>query len=98
MLVKVHKLNEKTVVAVCDEDLLGRFFEEGELILDVKESFYNGEKKSDAEIGDLMRNADQINVVGEKSVKLALDEELITKKDIKKVKGIPHCQAILIHE
>ncbi len=97
MLVKIHKLNNRTLVAVCDEDLLGRTFEEGETVLEIKKSFYEGEKKSDVEIGDLMRNADIINVVGNKSIKLALEEELITKEEIKEVQGIPHVQIILEH-
>lgn len=97
MLVKIHKLNNRTLVAVCDEDLLGRAFEEGDLFLDVKKSFYEGEKRSDVEIGDLMRNADIINVVGNKSIKLALEEELITQEEIKEIQGIPHAQIILEH-
>ncbi len=98
MLVKIHKLNDKTLVAVCDEDLVGRIFEEKNLVLDLKRSFYEGEKKGDAEVGDLIRNADQINVVGKKSIKLALDEELITKEEIKYVDGIPHTQVILTQD
>lgn len=98
MLVKTHKINEKTLVAVCDEDLVGRVFEENGLVLDVKRTFYDGEIKSEIEIGDLIRNADQVHLVGEKSIKLALDEELITTKEIKLVGGIPHSQIILIHD
>ncbi|MBI5065121.1 DUF424 family protein [Candidatus Woesearchaeota archaeon] len=97
MLVKIHKLNNRTLVAVCDEDLLGRAFEEKNAFLDIKRSFYEGEKRSEVEIGDLMRNADMINVVGNKSIKLALEEELITKEEIKEVQGIPHVQIILEH-
>lgn len=98
MLVKIHKLNKQSIVAICDEELVGKIFEEGNLILDVKKSFYDGDKRSDVEIGDLMRNADQINVVGKRSVNLALEEELISEEDIKYVNGIPHVQIILIHD
>ncbi|MBI4918363.1 DUF424 family protein, partial [archaeon] len=69
MLVKIHKLNDKTLVTVCDEDLVGRVFEENNLILDLRRNFYEGEIRGEVETGDLMRNADQINIVGEKSIK-----------------------------
>jgi hypothetical protein len=42
MYVKIHKTENKDIVAVCDEDLLGKKFEEKELILDVSEEFYKG--------------------------------------------------------
>lgn len=39
--------------------------------------FYKGERKSESETGDLMRNADHLNIVGEKSIKIVLDEDVI---------------------
>ena len=32
------------LVAACDEDLIGEYFEEDNRVLDVKEGFYKGEK------------------------------------------------------
>ena len=43
MFVKIHK-SYRTVVAICDSNLVGKKFEEGKRQLDVKESFYRGEE------------------------------------------------------
>ena len=46
MLIKIHK-SYRDVVAICDSELLGEKFEEGERILEVRESFFNGEEKNE---------------------------------------------------
>jgi hypothetical protein len=98
MLIKIHK-SYRYVVAVCDSDLIGRKFQEGNKIIDVRESFYTGEEKSEQEIlADmkfLAREDATFNIVGEKSVSLALKAGLITKEGIKKVQGIPFALILL---
>jgi len=71
MLIKIHK-SYRDVVSICDSDLLGKFFEENEFQLDVKESFYNGEEKTEEEVSeiiqDLSREDATFNIVGEKFI------------------------------
>ena len=98
MIAKTHKKDEKILVAVCDDKLLGKKFEEGNLQLDLTTDFYNGERLSAQEVGDLVRNADCVNLVGEEAVKLGLEEGVIEEKHIIKINGIPHAQATIIHE
>jgi len=83
------------LLAVCDSELIDKKFEEGNAQLDLTSAFYKGEEKTDQEIADLMRNSSIINLVGKKTVNLALKEELITKENIKKISGIPYVQVIL---
>ena len=96
MHVKLKDSKEGFILAVCDSELLGKTFSEGEMQLDLTNDFYKGEEKSDDEIADLMRNAYIINLVGEKSCALAIKEGIINEKDIKKVKNIPHIQVLLV--
>ncbi|MBW2986472.1 DUF424 family protein [Candidatus Woesearchaeota archaeon] len=98
MIVKVHKRNGKTLVAVCDTDLIGKKFEEGELQLDLTSDFYAGEELDEKAAGDLIRNAYMINLVGENAVKLGMDEGIIEKDHIIKIAGIPHAQAVIEQE
>jgi len=99
MLVKVHRNREgKVVVAICDKELIGKRLEDGKVQLDLSSDFYKGEERLVSEIADLMRNANIINLVGEKSIRLALREELISKENVKYVCGIPHAQVILLQE
>ena len=99
MIVKCHKDEKgRPITAVCDSDLLGKKFEEDNKQLDLTADFYKGEEKTDEEIGDLMRNAYIVNVVGENAVTLALKEGVIEKEHIIKIAGIPHAQAVCITE
>ena len=94
MLVKIHKADGKTIIALCDKELIGKKFEEGNQQLDLTGNFYNGEDKNSIEVGDLIRNADILNIVGEKSIKLALEEGVIEKEHIIQIENIPHAQSI----
>lgn len=98
VIVKVHKKDDRTVVAVCDKQLLGHTFEEGAKQLDLSGDFYRGDELDNQEAGDLIRNADIVNLVGEEAVKLGLQEEVIEPENIIKIKDIPHAQAVLVHE
>ncbi len=98
LVVKVHKKENKTIVAVCDSSLLGTKIEEKPFVLDLSSSFYQGEEQEEKTIGDLIRNADNINLVGEQAVKLGIEEGVIEKEQVKKIQGIPYAQATLLHE
>jgi len=96
MHIKIHKKLGRGVVAVCDDDLIGKSFEENGLSLDVKPDFYMGEKKTKEEIKDILINATNINIVGKESVSLCLELGIITKENITKIKGIPHAQSVIL--
>ncbi len=98
MLVKVHKKENRTIVAVCDKELIGQLLEENGKQIDLRGDFYKGEERDGAEIGDLIRNADGVNLVGQEAVALGLQEGVIEKENVITVKGIPHAQAVLMHE
>jgi hypothetical protein len=98
MIVKIHKRDDRTIVAVCDSDLIGRKFEQGDRQLDLTSDFYAGEERDDKEVGDLIRNADIINLVGQNAVKLGLQEEVITQDHVITIAGIPHAQAVVVHD
>lgn len=98
MIIKVHKKGEKIVAAVCDSELFGKKFEEGRLQLDLASDFYKGDEEDGTTVGDMIRNADHINLVGEKSVNLGIQEGVVDKSHIKKIAGIPYAQAVIVRE
>ena len=81
------------IVAICDSELLGKYFEEDKFQLDVKESFFKGEEKTEQEtieiIQDMKREDATFNIVGEKSTNTAIKAGLISKESIKTIQGIP---------
>jgi hypothetical protein len=91
MLIKIIK-SYRNVVVLADKDLIGKKFYEGDMQLDVKESFYKGEELSKEEIIEILKDMKiedaTFNIVGEKSVNLALENEIISEEQIGEVEGI----------
>jgi hypothetical protein len=98
MLVKIHR-SYRLVVGICDKELLGRKFEEGRKVLEVSENFYNGEEMNEEEVSakmaDLAKEDATFNIVGEKSISLALDCGIISSDGVKKIRGIPFALVLL---
>lgn len=96
MIVKEHKSIEgRKIVAICDEDLIGKKFEDRRLQLDLNSNFYKGEKKTKEEVLKIFERADILNLVGKKTIEIALEAKVISKDKIIKIKNIPHAQAVL---
>jgi len=98
MFVKIHK-SYRDVVAICDSELLGKYFEEGECQLDIKESFYKGEEISEEETFEILKNFSvedaTFNIVGEKSINLALKAGVIKEEGIGKIDNIPYALVLM---
>ncbi len=92
---KLHKRNNSTVLAVCDHEILGQTFREGNLKLEVKAEFYH-EKISGPEISKLFKEADIINLAGKRIVGFAVQERWVDKNKIISIAGVPHAQIIKI--
>ena len=84
IFVKRHR----EVLAACDEDLIGKKFEDRGLILDIKESFYRGEIVSGDELGRMLADYSNISLVGEQTIKIAKRNKLVDK--VGRIKGVPY--------
>ena len=110
MFVNVIK-SYRDVVAVCDKELLGKKFEEPVptgvrgLVrqLDVKENFYknseNPEPMTEESVRKIMEKMQEedatFNLIGKKSVKVALELGIITEENVGKIQGIPFALVLL---
>lgn len=98
MFVNIIK-SYRTIVAICDENLIGKKFEEEKKQLDIKESFYLGEIKNSEEIKQIIRDYSledaTFNIVGKNSVKLALSVGLVDEKSVGKIAEIPYILILL---
>ena len=92
MFVKIYE-SYRNVVAVCDEELIGRVLEEGKFYLEVKESFFKGRNVSEKEVVEILENMSKedatFNIVGKDSVNAALNAGIISEEGIKTINGIP---------
>lgn len=96
MFVKIHKSGNTEILAVSDEDLIGKKFEQGNIYIEVTESFYKDKKVDKKQLEELLLHFDNINIIGEQSIEIALKINIIQKENIIFIKGIPHAQIFAI--
>ncbi len=89
MIVKLHMVNGRKILAVCDRSLLGKKFESGNTQLDLTSSFFAGKEVQEHELFVLFKDAYTINAVGKKTISFFTRYALISKKKVLRVKGIP---------
>lgn len=98
MYAKIHK-SRRNVVAVSDEELLGKKFEEGKMQLEIKEHFFKGDSFDEESLIKLMlkekREDSTFNIVGEKSVSAALKSGVISENNVGRVAGVPFALVLL---
>jgi len=86
--VKIHK----DVIAMCDEDLIGKKFEDDKRSLDVSERFYRGELVDEDKVVELLKKGGNINLVGNEVVGIALKHNLVNEEDVIEIEGVKHAQ------
>jgi len=97
MIVKKNVYDDgRLFLAVCDDDLIGKKFEDEKLQLDLTSSFFKGEEKNAEEIILLVKKSYMVNFVGEKSVEMALTNGFVEKENIIKIKNIPTAQMLVM--
>lgn len=93
MLIKIIKTH-RDIVSICDTELLGKKFQEENFQLEIKENFYKGDEKNKQEIIEIIEKMvledATFNIVGEESIKTAIESEIISENDVKKIKNIPY--------
>ena len=92
MYVKFHTHGDRTVVAICDKELIGKKLKDKNISIEITERFYKGELKSEQEVCKIFQEATNMNIIGKKAIELALKQGIIAKDSIKTIKNIPHAQ------
>jgi hypothetical protein len=87
-------MGNETILAACEENLIGKNFKDEKYDIQISEEFYKGEKTNHKKLAQLMKEATSINLFGKEPIKTAIKEGLINEKEIIKICGIEH--AIII--
>lgn len=97
MWVKVHHSKTgEVVVAICDENLLGRRIEvNDEFSVEVSESFYGGALVTKDELDRYIAQAKILNLLGEATIAYMVEKGLVSEKAVIRVGRIPHVQLYL---
>ncbi|SEQ83787.1 DUF424 domain-containing protein [Natrinema salaciae] len=94
MIVNERETQEGLLVAVCDEDVLGETFEEGELSLTVTEEFYGGDAVDESAVLESLARAAVANIVGTRAVELAVEEGFVDEANVLEVGPTLHAQLL----
>lgn len=87
--VRTSNHQKKSMLNICDPELLGRKIVDGKLTMNISESYY-GEKlvdQKEAEI--LLKNSSIINMVGKETIALSVKLGVGSESGIKIISGIP---------
>ncbi|MEW6035652.1 MAG: DUF424 family protein [Candidatus Micrarchaeota archaeon] len=94
MYLRIHESMQGRIVAVCDENLMGKVLEGKGAYMDLSThgGFYAGEKADDARVRKALEKFDSANLVGKESVAIAVSMGLCEKKDVMYIKKTPYIQ------
>ncbi len=89
---RLYRTPTDTLLAAADEDLLGKELREGKFRLKVSENFYKDILVEEQALEGLLSLCTIANLVGERSVGIAMDSGYISRENVIYIQGIPHAQ------
>jgi hypothetical protein len=99
--IKTHEAENGSVVAMCDESLIERVLEEGDVFMDIKtyNSFYKGELVNKERACEIIKQKDKVhsaNIVGKEAIDIGLETGIIKKGNVMRVSKVPYAQAFRV--
>ncbi|WP_292395982.1 DUF424 domain-containing protein [Methanoculleus sp. UBA303] len=97
MYLKVHRMpGAGEVVAVCDSELLNVTLMHGDVEVCITGGFYGTECAAEEEVREALTGATNANLIGKRTVALAIAMGLITEEDCIMIGDVPHVQIFRI--
>ncbi|MFW6141493.1 MAG: DUF424 domain-containing protein [Candidatus Saliniplasma sp.] len=90
----VYDQQGEKLLAACDKHLLGETLKEGELHLNIKETFYGGDEIEIDDIVKHFKSSTIANLVGENTVNKAIEHGFGYEEDVLMIEGVPHLQIV----
>lgn len=94
--IKVHSHPNETILAVCDEDILGQTFRGDGLRIKVFENFYGGDVVDEEELIRAFDSFTVLNIVGNSAVELAVARGIVEPDKVLVIGGVKHAQAVTL--
>ena len=92
--IRVHKGQDDTILAACDEDILGQTFRGDGMRITVSERFYRDETVSEETFIEFMEKVTIMNLVGERVIALAIEKGYVSKDNVLDIGGVKHAQVV----
>jgi len=94
LLLNERETAKGRLVSVCDADVLGESFENGEVSLTVDPAFYDGPAAEPQTVVDSLAGCDVANLVGTRAVGLAVEQGLVEADNVLEFDGTRHAQLL----
>lgn len=94
LLLNERETDEGRLVSVCDADVLGEEFENGDVSLTVDPEFYDGDVASEQAIIDSLAKCSVANLVGTRAVGLAIEHGFVEEENVLNFDGTRHAQLL----
>ena len=96
MILRERSTDQGLLVAVCDDDVLGETFENGEVSITVNEEFYGGDQVEADDIVESLARANVANIVGSRAVEVAIEAGIIDDANVLEIGETRHAQLVRI--
>lgn len=87
--VKISNYQKNAMLNICDAELLGKTITQGDLTMEITESYYGGKTVDEREAIDLLKTSSIINMVGERTVSLSVGLGIGSENGIKTISKVP---------
>jgi len=94
LLLNERETAKGRLVSVCDADLLGEEFENGEVSLTVDAAFYDGDPADEEVVVASLARCSVANIVGTRAVGLAIDHGFVDEANVLDFDGTRHAQLL----
>ncbi|MFP4590345.1 MAG: DUF424 domain-containing protein [Halobacteriales archaeon] len=94
MILNERETPQGLLVSVCDADVLGESFEDGDVSITVTEEFYGGDRCDEAAVIASLERAAVANLVGEDAVALAIEAGVVDEANVLDIGRTRHAQVL----
>ena len=86
---KVISASGNLMLNICDHELVDKTLHDGETKIKINSNYYAERDVDEHEAKNLLTKCNSINMVGEKTVSLAINLGIGSEKSIRRIEGIP---------
>jgi hypothetical protein len=96
LLLTERETGKGRLVSLCDADLIGETFENGDLSLTVNADFYEGEPADEEAVVGSLAKCSVANIVGTEAVELAIEHGFVDEANVLDIDGTRHAQLLMM--
>ena len=96
MIYRIYESRSGVAIAIADKELVGKTLKFNDIEFFVNPRFYGDNEAPKEELIRLLKEAVNINLVGEKAVALGKEAGMVKDENIIMIGKVPHAQAVVM--